>query len=43
MNKMNLITTVAQEVDPTQKNSTKAVNVVFRTIAVERAKGEKIY
>jgi nucleoid DNA-binding protein len=41
MNKMNLITTVAKEVDPTQKNSTKAVNVVFRTIAVERAKGEK--
>ncbi|MFS0907066.1 hypothetical protein AB3N02_29115 [Priestia aryabhattai] len=41
MNKMNLITTVATEVDPAQKNSTKAVNVVFGTIAVERAKGKK--
>ncbi|WP_276319799.1 hypothetical protein [Priestia megaterium] len=42
MNEMKLITAIAIEADLTQRNSTKAVNVVFRIITAERAKGEKI-
>ncbi|WP_446688629.1 HU family DNA-binding protein [Priestia megaterium] len=42
MNKMKLITATPIKLNPTQKNSTKAVNVAFRTIAVEHAQEEKI-
>ncbi|MDO6851633.1 HU family DNA-binding protein [Priestia megaterium] len=42
MNKMELISTVATKANSTQKDATKAVNVVFETIVSELAKGEKI-
>jgi len=42
MNKMELISAVATKADLTQKDATKAVNVVFETIAAELAKEEKI-
>ncbi|MFP3669557.1 HU family DNA-binding protein [Priestia sp. SIMBA_032] len=42
MNKMELISTVATKANLTQKDATKAVNVVFETIVSELAKGEKI-
>jgi DNA-binding protein HU-beta len=42
MNKMELISTVATKANLTQKEATKAVNVVFETIVSELAKGEKI-
>jgi len=42
MNKMELISAVATKADLTQKGATKAVNVVFETIASELAKEEKI-
>jgi DNA-binding protein HU-beta len=42
MNKIELISAVATKADLTQKDATKAVNVVFETIAVELAKEEKI-
>jgi len=42
MNKMELISAVATKADLTQKDGTKAVNVVFETIAAELVKEEKI-
>jgi DNA-binding protein HU-beta len=42
MNKIELISAVATKADLTQKDATKAVNVVFETIASELAKEEKI-
>ncbi|WP_430062088.1 HU family DNA-binding protein [Priestia aryabhattai] len=42
MNNMKLITATPIKVNPTKKNSTKAVNIVFRTIAVEHTQEEKI-
>ena len=42
MNKIELISAVATKADLTQKDATKAVNVVFETIAAELAKEEKI-
>lgn len=42
MNKIELISAVATKADLTQKDATKAVNVVFETIAAELAKDEKI-
>ncbi|WP_176585908.1 HU family DNA-binding protein [Priestia megaterium] len=42
MNKMELISTVVTKANLTQKDATKAVNVVFETIVSELAKGEKI-
>ncbi|QSX23531.1 HU family DNA-binding protein [Priestia megaterium] len=42
MNKIELISAVATKADLTQKDATKAVNVVFETIAAELTKEEKI-
>ncbi|MDH2449534.1 HU family DNA-binding protein (plasmid) [Priestia megaterium] len=42
MNKIELISAVATKADLTQKDATKAMNVVFETIAAELAKEEKI-
>ncbi|GAB1798986.1 HU family DNA-binding protein [Priestia megaterium] len=42
MNKIELISAVATKAGLTQKDATKAVNVVFETIAAELAKEEKI-
>jgi len=41
MNKMELISAVATKADLTQKDATKAVNVVFETIAVRTCQGRK--
>lgn len=41
MNKIELISAVATKAGLTQKDATKAVNVVFETIAAELAKEEK--
>ncbi|MGV7003011.1 HU family DNA-binding protein [Priestia megaterium] len=42
MNKIELISAIATKADLTQKDATKAVNVVFETIAAKLAKEEKI-